>query len=512
MRSTRRRPLAMVLGALGLLAVACASVSFSTAAFTDQKSNPSNAFDSSTYFGFFASGSYQGNGVDNRAFTNVGFRPDVVIIKGNSAQTSAIRTSTMSGDAAKPLAGATALTADVIQSLTATGFTIGTNARVNTAGVSYEWMAFRAQSGLLRVGTYTGNGSSQAIAGLGFSPEYAAVFSPGASNAVQRYSGMTTSFQFDADAGNATRITSLNADGFSVGNQNTVNTNGTVYHYVAFNDTAAGAVDIGTYAGNNTDNRGITGVGFKPEYVAIRANDNRIGAHRPVTLPGDATLRHNAAVNAANSIQAIQSDGFQVGTDVSVNANSVAYHYLAARDTADSSGGGCGDPGSQLLAASADTYVDQNAAGSNFGGGTSLFVRSGTGNTNRRTLVRFNLPALPSGCTLTGASLRMFSTAAVAGRTIDVYRAASQSPVWGENTVNWNTAPATTGTASSLTSAAGSLTWDVTAQAQAMYSGTNNGFVVRDQTENSNPARSQTYQAREGTPDTQDPELRIAWG
>ena len=42
-------------------------------------------------------------------------------------------------------------------------------------------MAFRAQEGLLKVGTYAGNGgASQSISGLGFSPEYAAVFSAGA--------------------------------------------------------------------------------------------------------------------------------------------------------------------------------------------------------------------------------------------------------------------------------------------------------------------------------------------
>ena len=56
-----------------------------------------------------------------------------MIVKGDTAQTAAIRTSTMSGDAAKPMAGATALTANVIQSLDSDGFTIGTDARVNTA-------------------------------------------------------------------------------------------------------------------------------------------------------------------------------------------------------------------------------------------------------------------------------------------------------------------------------------------------------------------------------------------
>ncbi len=504
---------ALALGAAAVLMAMLAGVHFSGANLTATASNANNSFTGSTYYGFFASGYYTGNAADNRAITGVGFRPDVVIVKGNTAQTAAIRTSTMSGDVSKPMAGATAQLADVIQSLDTNGFTVGLNARVNSAGVGYEWMAFRAQEGLLKVGTYTGNGTSQSVTGLGFSPEYAAVFSAGANNAVQRYSGGTTSFQFDGDTGNATRITSLDAGGFSVGAQNTVNTNGTTYHWIAFNDSA-GFVDVNGYNGNNTDNRNITGVGFQPEYVMVRANDTataRLGAHRPATLPGDSTLRYGAVVNAANSVQALQSDGFQVGTDTSVNANTIAYRYIAFRDTAASDGSGCANSGSATATATADSYVDQNSPTANAGTTSDLFVMSKSGNANRRTLVRFTLPTIPSGCSVVGASLKLFSTAAVTGRTIDLYSAAA-TPAWTETGVNWNNHPATAGAATGLASAAGALTWDATSQVQAMYSGTNNGFILRDRTEGDAASPEQKYQSREGTPDTQDPQLRVSWG
>ena len=103
---------------------------------------------------------------------------------------------------------------------------------------------------------------------------------------IQRFTGMTSTFQFDADTGNANRITSLNADGFSVGSDNTANKNGTIFYYVAFNDVS-GIVDANSYTGNGTDNRNITGVGFQPEYVMVRANDMataRQGQHRPASL------------------------------------------------------------------------------------------------------------------------------------------------------------------------------------------------------------------------------------
>jgi hypothetical protein len=508
--TSRRTRLALALAALGLLAAAVGGMTMSGASFIAQSSNAGNSFASSNYFGFFASGRYQGNGTDNRNITGAGFRPDAVIIKGDTGQVAVIRTSTMSGDAAKPMTGGTALTANMIQSLAADGFQVGTNSSVNSTGVGYEWMAFRAQDGLLKVGSYTGTGSAQSITGLGFSPEYAAVFSAAGNSSVQRYSGMTTSFQFDNDTGNGQRITALGADGFTVGTQNTVNSNGATYHWIAFNDSA-GYVDVNSYTGNNTDNRNLTGVGFQPEYLMVRANDTgsgRQGVHRPATLPGDSTQRFNGNANVTNAVQAIQSDGFQVGTDSSVNANGTAYHYLAIHDTATAGGGGCANSDSASVAPSADSYVDQSSPNSNFGTSSDLFVRSASGNSNRRTLVRFSLPTIPAGCNLAGATLRLYSTSAINGRTIDLYRAAT---AWTENAVTWNNAPATAGMATSRASGTGVNVWDATAQVQAMYAGTNNGFVVRDQTESSGSNPQQAYQAREQTPNTQDPELQVSW-
>src|SRR5881396_3043162 len=60
----------------------------------------------------FASGSYTGDGIDNRIIAALGFRPDVVIIKGNTAQLGVIRTATMVGDASKELSAATAFQAN----------------------------------------------------------------------------------------------------------------------------------------------------------------------------------------------------------------------------------------------------------------------------------------------------------------------------------------------------------------------------------------------------------------
>ncbi|MBA3306038.1 MAG: hypothetical protein H0U25_08950 [Thermoleophilaceae bacterium] len=112
-----------------------------------------------------------GDGADNRQMS-LPFDANVVIAKSDGAQAAVLRTSTMAGDAAKPLTGNTALTATLIQSLPAAGFTVGTDTRVNAAGTTYRWTAFKSAAANLKVGTYLGDGAaSKPITGVGFSPE-----------------------------------------------------------------------------------------------------------------------------------------------------------------------------------------------------------------------------------------------------------------------------------------------------------------------------------------------------
>ncbi len=171
------------------------------------------------------------------------------------------------------------MTENMIQSLNADGFTLGTNHTVNRIDTRYYWMAFRAGAGTLKVGSYAGNGTSQSITDMGFLPEYVIVLPAHDKEAVQHSSAMTTTFFFNGDTGGSNRITSLNADGFSVGDSSRVNTAGKTYHYVAWNQIS-GKMNVGSYSGNGADNRNITGVGFQPGYVIIRpAYANAGGRH-----------------------------------------------------------------------------------------------------------------------------------------------------------------------------------------------------------------------------------------
>ncbi|MGH9015749.1 MAG: DUF7483 domain-containing protein [Acidimicrobiia bacterium] len=277
-----------------------------------------------------ATGSYAGNGADNRQITAIGFQPDVVIIKGDTTQVTVMKTSTMTGDSAKALVGPTAPGANQIQSLDADGFTLGTNATVNASGITYYWSAFKTFAGELKIGSYTGNGTSQSLTSLGFSPEYVIVLSAAASEAVQRSAPMSTTFFFDGDAGATNRITSLDADGFSVGDSSRVNTSGTTYYYVAWN-AVSGRMTANSYTGNGVDNMNVTGVGFQPEYVINRANGATRGVHRPASISGTSSQEFMARANFTTGIKALLTDGFQVGTSSTVNTNGTTYYYVAFR-------------------------------------------------------------------------------------------------------------------------------------------------------------------------------------
>src|SRR5919109_1842946 len=125
------RRLALAIALLGTVAVGAQGLGLSGASFAGTTSNPSNQFQSAGSFTGLrlATGSYTGNGTDNRSITGIGFQPDVVIVKGNAFGVAVLRSSTMSGDASKPLAGTTALTANLIQSLDTNGFTLGDDFR-----------------------------------------------------------------------------------------------------------------------------------------------------------------------------------------------------------------------------------------------------------------------------------------------------------------------------------------------------------------------------------------------
>ncbi len=179
--------------------------------------------------------------------------------------------------------------------------------------------------------------------------------------------------------------------------------------------------------------------------------------------------------------------------------------------------------GSMVVTAAADTYIDNIAAGLNYGSSTSLVVdQSGGGIGNRRTLLRFDFGSIPVGATINGASLNMQATGQTgSGFDVKIWELTQSWEEGLENgtadVANWtdrdsiNSWTAAGGdydptiVATLNASATGQHTWDVTSLVQAWHTGSkvNNGLIIG----NDNTGTSTfTYDSREGaTP----PELEI---
>jgi hypothetical protein len=287
------------------------------------------------------SGSYVGNGVAARQI-QVGFVPDFVMVKGDTVQIGAFRSSTMVGDASKPATGATALQANMIQSIDVAnggGFTVGSHASVNSNGVTYHWTAFNAVSGKMVVGTYAGNGvaGGQAISGIGLTPNLVFIMSAGAAYAIHKSSAHANANDFEFSTGDATLVSSLNATGFTLGNNDArVNAAATTYHYVAWQQVA-NEMKVGSYVGNAAA-QNITGLGFEPEFVMIKAAATGQDATAKSASTGrsiDSSMFFRVLANATLRVTALITDGFSIGTTNTVSQSGQTYTYYAWKRTAE---------------------------------------------------------------------------------------------------------------------------------------------------------------------------------
>lgn len=184
-------------------------------------------------------------------------------------------------------------------------------------------------------GRYIGDGTSaRAISGLGFAPDVVLVKSAAADLAMIRTSTMSAGEakpMVGSTAPVGSRIESLDGDGFTIGNANEVNAVGTEFHWVAM----AGApteLAVGSYVGDGAADRTIDAPGLNPGWVLIASEGAHEMVHRVASLSGDATLTFGTDTPAAGRILSLESLGFRVSDDATVNATGETYHWIALRE------------------------------------------------------------------------------------------------------------------------------------------------------------------------------------
>jgi hypothetical protein len=282
-------------------------------------------------------GYYVGTGA-TLSISGLGFQPQLVIIKADTtAGTGPIWKSSAMPSSNSAYFTATANNTGSVIQFDSDGFTVSASTEVNTAGAVWKWIAFAgsdcSSNGTFCVGTYTGNGAATQTITTGFAPDLVWVKRSTAVTANWRSSAMATNIGQYFIATNqdttGTLYTTLNSNGFTVGSTN--NVSGATYYYVAFKQVS-GALNVGSYTGDGTDNRNITGVGFVPNFVFVK-NANAAtavaGVFNITDSYGDYSSFFTDTASAANYIQALQTDGFQVGSASNVNGSGNTIYYAA---------------------------------------------------------------------------------------------------------------------------------------------------------------------------------------
>lgn len=161
-----------------------------------------------------------------------------------------------------------------------------------------------------------------------------------------------------------------------------------------------------------------------------------------------------------------------------------------------------------VLTASKDSYVNSTSADTNYGKSTSLRVGHVIVpvTTNYRSLVAFNLSALPSDAVILSATLQLYQTS---GSGFSV-KAQALTGSWTETAVTWNNKPAgtTVDERNGGLDADSWFRWDLTPMAIKWYDGslTNNGVqIIFDMGTNN----SRYFNSREATEN--QPELVVRY-
>ena len=296
-----------------------------------------------TSSGTFCVGSYSGDGASTHALTSVGFSPNLVVVKGSGATSGAYMTSSMPSNDAQSFSSANEVTdGSVFKTLDSTGFTVGNATRVNTSATNYWFFAFKTASNAFSVGTFTGDGTdNRTITAPGYRPNYVWLKNANATTPIRTEFNVTESYGDYSGAFTDTNntigeIKSLDATGFTVGTAASANESGKTLYWVAFggasNPSGSGtyAMKVGSYTGNGTA-QSFTSFGFTPDLVIVK---DAAGATHPVfrtsLMKGDSTAYlGNTVANFTGGITSLDSGGFTVAADATVNTNGTVYHYQA---------------------------------------------------------------------------------------------------------------------------------------------------------------------------------------
>ena len=168
------------------------------------------------------------------------------------------------------------------------------------------------------------------------------------------------------------------------------------------------------------------------------------------------------------------------------------------------------------LVSTADSYVQQDASGTNYGDAVLMDVGSmkdGGTYKNRRSFAKFDVSSIPASSTVSSATLTLCATGVpIDTRTYEVHAASAD---WAEMTITWSNQPSVAASATDSTTTPSSpacMTWDVAADVQAWVDGTTNyGWRVVDSAEGHPGDYLSQFRTRENSVVAERPTLEVTY-
>ena len=181
-------------------------------------------------------------------------------------------------------------------------------------------------------GSYSGDGSaSQAIAGLGFQPDLVIIKAATAEDSYACTKDMPAGFAKNlaqALALQAGLIESLDTDGFTVGADAAVNSEGVEYYWVAMNDVG-GSLETGQYVGDGAVNNTIPLTNMYADGALVMAAEAELPVFHHVDMPDWRAYGFDGGGKVNNSIGYFVQDGMVVSNSLSTNGFGKMFYYVA---------------------------------------------------------------------------------------------------------------------------------------------------------------------------------------
>jgi hypothetical protein len=285
------------------------------------------------------SGSY--SGTEASLPITIGWQPCLVIIASSrssgpaAGRAIAFKSSDMSGSFGWLCDVDAEYTTDII-TLTTTGFTVGSDVRVNNDGTTFYWVAVRAHPAI-DCGQYVGDIEPTQEITLNRQPSALFQFTladplnPTVFNVWMKAGAMLGSFasRFRSQILWLEFIATFISTGFTAGSA----TNGSTatYAYVALYNLVGSTqhFDTGGYVGSAGSN--VITLGYQPRFVFVWAGDNEKAGFKIDTMPSDEGGTLGTQYDWTAGLLTITSTGFTVPIASDVNEADIDYHWLAGR-------------------------------------------------------------------------------------------------------------------------------------------------------------------------------------